>query len=167
MVHKWVLPPLPNLDKAGALMSFTCAVHCVLFPLLIVIMPWLGASFLYDRKIEFFFIVGSVFLATLSYSYGFHLHRKIYLMLMLYLCTGMIVGWKGSHRRRAGLVGGGPRGPRLGDRAPVEHAALPTLRGGGTSTSGLRMNQGEKGWGGLPSFSWFWLLRPGAKAWPP
>ncbi len=94
MVHKWVLPPLPNLDKAGALMSFTCAVHCVLFPLLIVIMPWLGASFLYDRKIEFFFIVGSVFLATLSYSYGFHLHRKIYLMLMLYLCTGMIVAGK-------------------------------------------------------------------------
>ncbi len=94
MVHKWQTLPTPYLDRIGALMSFTCAIHCVVFPLLLVLLPWLGATFLYDRKIELFFIAGSIFLATLSYSYGFHFHRKIHLMLVLYLCTGMIVAGK-------------------------------------------------------------------------
>jgi hypothetical protein len=85
---------LPNLDRLGALMSFTCAVHCVVFPVLLLSLPWLGATFLYDRKIEFFFIGGSIFLATLSYSYGFHFHREMRLLLVLYLCTGMIVAGK-------------------------------------------------------------------------
>ena len=91
MVGKW---QMPNLDRVGALISFTCAVHCVVFPVLLVLLPWLGATFLFDRKIEFFFIGGSIFLATLSYSYGFHFHRKMHLMMLLYLCTGMIVAGK-------------------------------------------------------------------------
>jgi len=84
----------PNLDGVGAILSFTCAAHCLVLPLLLVALPWLGMSFLVDRKMEFFFICGSMLLATLSYCSGYYIHRKFRLLLILYLCTGMIVAGK-------------------------------------------------------------------------
>ncbi len=80
-----------RLDRVGALLSFTCAVHCLAFPLLVVALPWLGLSFLLGRKLEILFIMGSLSLATISFCWGYRLHRKIRLLLILYLCTGMIV----------------------------------------------------------------------------
>ena len=83
-----------RLDRVGAFLSFTCAVHCLAFPLLVVALPWIGMGFLLGRKLELFFILGAFSLATLSFCWGYRLHRKIRLLLILYLCTGMIVAGK-------------------------------------------------------------------------
>jgi hypothetical protein len=82
------------LDWIGAFLSFTCAVHCLVFPFLLIFLPWLGMSFLLDRKVEYLFIGGSMTLATLSFCSGYHIHRKVRLLLILYICTGLIVAGK-------------------------------------------------------------------------
>ena len=81
----------PGIDKIGALLSFTCAVHCLALPFLILVLPWIATAFLADRRVEFLFIGCSMLLATVSFCSGFHLHRKKRLLMLLYFCTGMIV----------------------------------------------------------------------------
>ncbi|HVZ80414.1 MAG TPA: MerC domain-containing protein [bacterium] len=80
-----------RLDQVGALLSLTCAVHCVALPFLILALPWIGMAFLVDRRVELLFIGCSMLLATVSFCSGFHLHRKKRLLMLLYFCTGMIV----------------------------------------------------------------------------
>ena|ERR1041384_7286773 len=79
-----------NLDGIGAVLSFACAVHCLVLPIALILLPF-SMSFLYGQKTELLFISGSLLLATLSFCLGYHVHRKIRLLMILYLCTGMIV----------------------------------------------------------------------------
>ena len=83
-----------RLDQVGAFLSFACAIHCLALPLLLGILPLVGFSFLLSWKWEALFICGAMFLATLSFCWGYRLHRKVGLLLMFYLSTGMIVAGK-------------------------------------------------------------------------
>src|ERR1035441_6691699 len=83
-----------RLDQAGAFLSLACAIHCLAVPLLLGILPLMGLSFLLSWKWEALFICAAMFLATLSFCWGYRLHRKVELLLMLYLSTGMIVAGK-------------------------------------------------------------------------
>lgn len=80
-----------RLDQAGAFFSFACAIHCLLLPLLLVVMPWIGMGFLLDPRLEVSLVLCSLSLATISFCSGYRLHRKTRLFLILYICTGMIV----------------------------------------------------------------------------
>lgn len=92
-----------HLDKAGAILSFTCAVHCLAFPLLIVVLPWIGMGFLLDEKVEFFFVTGSLLLATTSFCWGYRLHRNTRLLLMFGICVVMILVGKLCLQEPVGL----------------------------------------------------------------
>jgi len=83
-----------QLDQAGAFLSSVCAIHCLALPLLMTILPLAGIGVLLNRNLELLFISGSLFLATVSYCWGYRLHREIRLLLALYVFTAMIVAGK-------------------------------------------------------------------------
>lgn len=74
--HSW-------LDSIGAAVSFTCAIHCSVLPLLIGVLPLLGLSFLLDHEIESIFLVAAVVLGGSSFGVGFRAHRRMYVFLFL------------------------------------------------------------------------------------
>ena len=91
------------LDRAGAFLSMACAVHCLALPLLVAALPLAGYGFLLSRNLETLFISGSLLLATSSFCLGYRLHREFRLLMILYLCTGMIVAGKSLITGPAGL----------------------------------------------------------------
>lgn len=54
------------LDAAGIVASWMCAVHCLVLPLFISILPLGGLSFLLDETTEFGFIFATIVIALLS-----------------------------------------------------------------------------------------------------
>ncbi len=54
------------LDAAGIVASWMCAVHCLVLPLFISILPLVGLSFLLDETTEFAFIFATIVIALLS-----------------------------------------------------------------------------------------------------
>lgn len=71
------------LDKTGAMVSWLCAVHCLMMPFVISFLPLVGISILAREGIEYIFIGLSVAVASLSLlpSY-FKQHRKIRTLLL-------------------------------------------------------------------------------------
>ncbi len=64
----------PDLDKAGAVASLTCAVHCALMPLVVTLLPLLGLTFLADERLEWGLLAVSASLGVSSLCFGFREH---------------------------------------------------------------------------------------------
>jgi hypothetical protein len=75
--------PRSWLDSLGTTVSITCAIQCVLFPLLINFLPLLGLSFLAGDGVEKLFIVTSIALAIASFYSGARYHKKLHIFLFL------------------------------------------------------------------------------------
>jgi hypothetical protein len=71
------------VDSLGAGVSITCAIQCVLFPLLIGVLPLIGLGFLAQDGVETGFLAASIVLALGSFSWGFRQHRRRYIFLFL------------------------------------------------------------------------------------
>lgn len=91
------------VDSLGAGVSITCAIQCVLFPLLIGVLPLIGLGFLAQDGVETGFLAASIVLALGSFSWGFRQHRRRYIFLFLIGGLALIF-----HRPRLG-------GRRLGN----------------------------------------------------
>ncbi len=66
-----------NLDILGMLLSFACAVHCALVPLVLMFGAMTGLQFLADPMIEHTVIFGSMLIAAASLiPHYFHHKRK-------------------------------------------------------------------------------------------
>lgn len=63
-----------HLDKVGTWVSLGCAIHCVLVPFFITILPLLGLSFLKEGPFEVGMIIFAVTVATLSLCWGSRIH---------------------------------------------------------------------------------------------
>lgn len=71
------------LDKAGAAISWVCAVHCLLMPLVLSFVPLLGISFLAHNGFEYVFVGLSISVALLSLLPAyFRQHGKIRTLLL-------------------------------------------------------------------------------------
>ena len=79
-----------TLDKAGAGMSAACAIHCILMPFVIGILPVLGLGFLADHEVEIAFVSFSILLALTSLVWGFRTHGKGHLFVLLFLSALLI-----------------------------------------------------------------------------
>ncbi len=81
-----------RLDTFGAAASWVCAVHCLVLPLFVAVLPLVGLSFLLDETTERTFIGISVFLASASLipSY-FREHGKIQPLLFASGGIGLII----------------------------------------------------------------------------
>lgn len=100
-------------DRVGAVASFLCAVHCASWPLLLAILPAIGASVLASEWIERSFVVFATVLALASLLSAFRHHRRLDALALLAPGLGLI--WFGSF------------GPWHHDLIP--HAVLMTLGG--------------------------------------
>lgn len=75
------IPPRPSwfartADRFGATISFLCALHCALLPLVIAVLPMLGLEFLADHRFERAFVVFAGVLALSSLLVGFRRHQS-------------------------------------------------------------------------------------------
>lgn len=64
----------PDLDKAGAAASLTCAVHCAIMPLVVTLLPLFGLTFLADERLEWGLLALSASLGISSLCFGFREH---------------------------------------------------------------------------------------------
>ena len=59
--------------KLGIALSFLCAIHCILMPILLIIFPFLGESMLHDPVLEWVLLFSLIFLGFFSLD---HYKRK-------------------------------------------------------------------------------------------
>lgn len=84
-------------DKLGATLSFACALHCALQPILMAVLPLFGLGFLMSERLETVFLVFSVVLATYSVVSGSRHHGQKQAFPVLafgILCIGLSRVWE-------------------------------------------------------------------------
>jgi len=64
------------IDKVGMFSSATCAVHCMLLPFLISILPLYGLSFIVNESFKIIMLMTSITLAILSLCMGYKTHKN-------------------------------------------------------------------------------------------
>ena len=80
------------LDKAGIALTSLCAVHCILLPVLLPVIPLLGASLLANESVERAALLLTMVLGFIALFSGFHrYHRKLYPFYSLFL--GGFIYW--------------------------------------------------------------------------
>lgn len=104
---------LRGADRLGAFASFVCALHCASWPLLLVLLPGIGGTFLGSELLERGFVVGATALALMTLWSGWRRHGR--LEAAAALLPGLALIWVGSF------------GPWHHDVIP--HAVLMTLGG--------------------------------------
>ena len=80
------------LDRIGITATSLCALHCILLPILLPVLPLLGLSFLADHTWEHIFLLLTAALGTIALFSGFkRYHKKLYPFYLLYL--GVAIYW--------------------------------------------------------------------------
>lgn len=79
------------LDRVGISASLICAVHCILFPIMLIIMPVIGSTFLYSHSVEKVFLLFSLLLASFSLCIGFKEHHSHSLLGGLLVASGFLI----------------------------------------------------------------------------
>jgi len=79
-----------SLDRIGATGSMLCAIHCAALPIVLVLMPALGAG-LAGAGFEIGFIVFASTVALSSLILGYRRHRV--LRALLFLAPGLVSLW--------------------------------------------------------------------------
>lgn len=67
---------ISKLDTIGTCLSLACAVHCMLMPFVITLLPLLGLGLLAHTEVEMSLVVVSVSLASISLCWGTRIHKK-------------------------------------------------------------------------------------------
>ena len=80
------------LDRIGITATSLCALHCILLPILLPILPLFGLSILADHEWEHVFLLFTAVLGTAALFSGYkRYHRKMYPLALLYL--GVAIYW--------------------------------------------------------------------------
>lgn len=117
-----------RLDTLGAVLSLSCAVHCIALPLLLVLLPLLRLEFLLDPTLEKLFVVATIGLATANLWWGCRQHGKRWLLPLFAIAAAMLVTgiFILPHTHELGpLHGAADHSPPLHD-APVADDPAPT-----------------------------------------
>jgi membrane-bound ClpP family serine protease len=72
-----------TLDRLGATASSACAIHCMITPLVIGILPALGIGFLAAPWFENSAVLGAICLAVVSLMHGYLHHRRFHALWLL------------------------------------------------------------------------------------
>lgn len=92
--------PSALFDKIGAVLGFACAIHCILVPLALGVLPALGLGFLADEGVDHTIVgVATVFAAIAAF-----------------------IGWRTHHERRIVLAFAGSIGLLFLAHAAGEHS---------------------------------------------
>lgn len=80
------------LDRIGITATSLCALHCILLPILLPMLPLVGLSFLADHTWEHIFLLMTAALGTIALFSGFkQYHKRLYPFYLLYL--GVALYW--------------------------------------------------------------------------
>ena len=64
------------LDKAGMIASITCAIHCMIMPLVVTLLPIFGLSLFATEEFEWILLMVSAMLGVTSLCFGFKKHKS-------------------------------------------------------------------------------------------
>ena len=76
---------ISHLDRAGVIVSFICAIHCALLPVLLSFISFAGFAVLQSSWVETIIVSSSVLLATLSLLKSYRRHRKPWPLIFVIL----------------------------------------------------------------------------------
>ena len=79
-----------RIDRVGAWLSLSCAAHCMVAPLFLIVFPLAGLGRFVNHPIEGGLLVVSVGLAVGSLCWGFHIHRRGRVLFVLGSALAMI-----------------------------------------------------------------------------
>ncbi len=80
------------LDRLGITATSLCALHCILLPVILPVLPLLGLSFLADHAWEHVFLIITGILGSIAMLSGFKkYHRRLYPLYLLLI--GLTVYW--------------------------------------------------------------------------
>ena len=80
------------LDRIGITATSLCALHCILLPVLLPVLPLMGLSFLADHAWEHVFLLMTAALGSIALFSGFkRYHKRLYPFYLLYL--GVALYW--------------------------------------------------------------------------
>ena len=78
------------LDRLGVGMALVCAVHCLLTPLLIIVLPIIATSFWVDENFHFWMLSLVVPLTAISFFIGCRKHHDIILAILAVIGIGLL-----------------------------------------------------------------------------
>lgn len=93
-----------QLDKAGAMASFLCAIHCAIMPLVVTLLPLLGLSFLASEPVEWALLLLSAGFGTASLCLGFKEHRSRKVFAVLGMGIALLVAGRIFHHLPIGAA---------------------------------------------------------------
>jgi hypothetical protein len=90
------LGAVSRLDRLGVHLSLACAIQCMTAPVLLSVLPLSGLGPLVAGAVETVFVIASVGLAVASHCWGFRVHgkRRVFLIMvaaMVMIMTGRSV----------------------------------------------------------------------------
>ena len=85
------------IDKFGMISSATCAVHCLLLPFLITILPLSGLSFLVDESFEIVMLFISIICALLSLCFGYRTHKNKIMFILFSIGISLLLLGRFAH----------------------------------------------------------------------
>ncbi len=78
------------LDRLGATASTACAIHCMITPFVIGLLPILGIGFLAAPWFENIAVLGAICLAIVSLMHGYLHHRQFHALWLLLIGTVLL-----------------------------------------------------------------------------
>jgi hypothetical protein len=104
----------PAFGKVGAWLSLACAVHCMLEPVVLPLLPLAGIILPISRTVEMSLIGGSILLALWNFSRGFlaHGNGRLFAVLaaaLVFIAGGVTMGFREDlhHAWEASLIAAG------------------------------------------------------------
>jgi hypothetical protein len=80
-----------KLDAIGATASIICAIHCAIFPFIVLFLTFYGLNFAAGPLMEFSLISTSVLIGLFTFTHGYLNHHKSLLPLSIFLIGLSIV----------------------------------------------------------------------------
>jgi len=81
------------LDRVGAGGSLLCAIHCAIGPLILAMLPAIGAAAWFDDRVEGGFVAFVSMLGLTSLGLGYRRHRAVHALGLMLL--GLAILWCG------------------------------------------------------------------------
>jgi hypothetical protein len=79
-----------RLDRIGFWLSMTCAVHCMVVPMFVLLLPFTGWAA--GESLERAWLLASVGIASISFKCGVRIHRRARPWAVWCLAVGLLAG---------------------------------------------------------------------------
>lgn len=90
-------PRLGGLDLAGVILSGICLVHCTLLPVLLALLPFLGAHYEADERLHLLVTILVVPVAMLALLSGYRRHRLMWVPILGLIGLALILAAPALH----------------------------------------------------------------------